>query len=263
MNTTQIIILAAGQGTRLKPYTDDRPKCMVELAGKPLLAHQIVALNAAGLTNITVVTGYRKDHIERLGLATVYNPEFANTNMVASLMSGSHLLDGRNDVLILYSDIVYQPGIIKALLEAPDALATTVDRQWLRLWQLRGDDPIKDAETMRLNPDGTIRELGKKPKSLSEIEGQYMGLIKVRADFALQFKDIYNQMDRQAIYDGKTFPNMFMTSFLQYLIDAGHPIKAVLINGGWLEVDTVRDLQLFNDLERQGKLKDYCRLEGA
>ena len=57
------VILGAGEGTRLRPYTDDRPKCLVELAGRTLLAWQLDALAAAGVSDTTIVTGYRADQI--------------------------------------------------------------------------------------------------------------------------------------------------------------------------------------------------------
>lgn len=251
------IILAAGQGTRLRPYTDDRPKCLVELAGKPLLTHQASALSREGITDITVVTGFQAGKIRELGFPTAHNPDFESTNMVASLMCAAGLLKGGKDVLICYGDLVYGPKIVRALADCPAPFSTTVDRGWLRLWQARSQDPLKDAETMLLNDDGTIRELGKRPRTLAEIEGQYMGLIKLSADFARRLTEIYGRMDRGGTYDGRTFPQMFMTSFLQYLIDNGNPLRAVLVDGGWLEVDTVEDLELFNRLDREGRLGEF------
>ena len=88
------IILAAGEGTRLRPHTLDRPKCLVPLAGRPLLAWQADALRRAGVSDITVVTGYRADQVAALGFATVHNDRFRETNMVASLMCARALLDG-------------------------------------------------------------------------------------------------------------------------------------------------------------------------
>jgi len=60
----RVIILAAGQGTRLRPFTDDRPKCLVELHGRPLLHRQLDVLRAAGLNDIALVGGYRADCLE-------------------------------------------------------------------------------------------------------------------------------------------------------------------------------------------------------
>ncbi len=254
------IILAAGEGARLRPYTLDRPKCLVELGGKPLLVHQVDALKTAGIKNITLLTGYRADQIKALGYPTLHNPNYAHTNMVATLMCSAELLDGGDDVLIAYSDILYEPRIIRALCACPEPMCATVDMLWLELWQIRMEDVLADAETLKLDDQLNVIELGKKPRSLSDIQGQYMGLIKLRADFAPRVVDAYKQMDPQGLYDGYSLANMYMTSFLQCLIDQGYPLKAVCVKNGWLEIDTVNDLTLYDQMHERGTLKKYCHL---
>ncbi|MFQ5916306.1 MAG: NTP transferase domain-containing protein [Candidatus Binatia bacterium] len=257
------IILAAGAGSRLRPYTLDSPKCLIELGGKPLLVHQVDVLKTVGIRDVTVVTGYRADQIETLGYHTKHNPDYAHTNMVATLMCAAELLDGSDDVLIAYSDILYEPRVIQTLCTCSEPICTTVDMSWLRLWQIRVDDPLSDAETMKLDKAGNILDLGRKPNSYDDIEGQYMGLIKVRADFAPELVNIYQQLDLNGLYDGLELPNMYMTSFLQYLIDHGRPVRAVLISGGWLELDTGRDLELYKHMQREGRLSEYCWIATA
>lgn len=254
------IILAAGEGTRLQPYTVDRPKCLVELAGKPLLAHQIASLESAGVTDITIVTGYRAAQIADWGYRTRHNPDYASSNMVASLMCAADVLEGSDDVLIAYADIVYETRILEALCACPAAIATTVDLAWLPLWKLRSEDPLSDAETLKLDAVGNILELGQKTDSYDDIEGQYMGLIKVRADKAQELVATYQQLDPHRLYDGKDRLNLYMTSFLQYLIDHGQSICAVLVNGGWLEVDSASDLELFNRMYDDGSLDEYWHM---
>jgi choline kinase len=254
------IILAAGEGARLRPYTLDRPKCLVELGGKPLLVQQIDVLKRAGIKSITVLTGYRAEQIEALGYPTHHNPDYAHTNMVATLMCSAGLLNGGDDVLIAYSDILYEPRIIEALCACPEAMCATVDTLWLELWRIRMEDALADAETLKLDDQLNVIELGKKPLSLDDIQGQYMGLVKLRADFAPTVVDAYKQMDRQRLYDGHSFENMYMTSFLQYLIGQGHPLKAVCVKNGWLEIDTVDDLMLYKQMYERGTLEKYCRL---
>ncbi len=254
------IILAAGEGTRLRPYTLDRPKCLVELGGKPLLVRQVEILKSAGIKNITVLTGYRADLIEALGYPTIHNPDYAHTNMVVTLMCSAVLLDGSDDVLIAYSDILYEPRIIRVLCACTEPMCATVDMLWLELWQLRMDDALTDAETLRLDDQMNITELGKKPQSLDDIEGQYMGLIKLRADFAPRVVDAYKQLDPEGLYDGHSLADMYMTSFLQCLIDQGHPLKAVCVKNGWLEMDTVNDLMLYKQMHEQGTLRKYYQL---
>jgi choline kinase len=135
-----------------------------------------------------------------------------------------------------------------------------VDRSWLRLWSIRTATPLADAETLKLDARGNIIELGRKPASYEEIEAQYMGLIRVRADVAPHWPAIYQALDPAGPYDGKSRDNMYMTSFLQHLIDQGQPVRAVPVDGGWLEVDSAGDLELYERLQTEGRLREYCRL---
>jgi choline kinase len=254
------VILAAGEGTRLRPHTLERPKCLVELGGASLLSIQLGVLRSAGISDVHVVTGYRADQIVELGHPTVHNPEYAHSNMVASLMCGAALLDGGDDVVIAYGDIVYEPRVIEALCACDAPLATTVDTSWQELWAARNEDPLTDAETLRLDASGHILELGRKPRSLEEIEGQYMGLVKARADFAPELVRVWESLDPAARYDGRDRANMYMTSFLQHLIDHGRPLRAVPVAGGWLEVDTAGDLALYECMLEGGRLNELCRI---
>jgi choline kinase len=183
--------------------------------------------------------------------------------MVASLMCAADRLDGSDDVLIAYTDIAYEPRILRSIIDCDAALAVTVDRSWLRLWRLRSDDPLRDAETLRLGEQGRILELGKRPRSLAEIEGQYMGIIRASAAVAPRLVRFYEGLDPRGPYDGKDRDNMFMTSFLQCLIDTGQPLQAVLVDGGWLEVDTVADVEKYAALDRAGTLREICDLRAA
>lgn len=244
------VILCAGQGTRLRPLTDHVPKCMVELLGKPLLGHQFETLSHCGAKDISLITGYAAASLADWGTRRFHNADFASTNMVASLFTARELFDGASDLIVAYSDIVYEPRVLQALIDAPGPLATVIDRNWQKLWAARMEDPLADAETLRLNPDGTLREIGLKPQSLADIEGQYIGLSKISAEV---------QRDVLAHYDGlagstENFRQMFMTSFLTSLIEAGMPIHAAMTNSGWLEVDTVEDLSNYQAMQRRGEL---------
>ncbi|RUO78719.1 nucleotidyl transferase [Pseudidiomarina taiwanensis] len=247
----RVIILAAGQGTRLRPYTNDKPKCMVELCGKSLVDYQLDAFKVAGVTDITLVAGYQEDKLVRKGVKKILNPDYAITNMVSTLMCAKKLFDGSSDVLITYGDIVYEQRILDAILAAKADICLTIDKEWKRLWSLRMENPLDDAETLKLEGD-LIKELGKKANSYDEIQGQYMGLIKVSADKARELVKTWEGMDRNADYDGKDFNNMYLTSFLQHLINLGWPVKAVSVESGWLEIDTVEDLNFFNETLKEG-----------
>ncbi|MBM3111552.1 NTP transferase domain-containing protein [Pseudomonas arcuscaelestis] len=257
----RVIILAAGQGTRLRPYTDERPKCLVQLQGRPLLHRQLQVLRAKGLNEITLIGGYRADCLQAEGLDVLVNPRFAETNMVSTLFCAQERMVDGEDLLIAYGDIIYQTSVLESLLATDAPLAISIDREWRRFWQIRMENPLADAETLKLNSDNCITEVGKKPKDYSEVQGQYMGLIKVRGDHVAAFREAWHKMDRTVLRDGKDFDNMYMTTFLQSLIDSGWTARAAFTDNGWLEVDTVEDLDQYHEMLRTGQLDTFIRLE--
>jgi L-glutamine-phosphate cytidylyltransferase len=236
------IILAAGQGARLRPLTDDRPKCMVEYQGRPLIEHVLHALRENGVSDIVAVRGYKPEALRCAGVRFYDNPRYLTTNMVTTLFCAEPELQG--DVIISYSDIVYSPTVIERLLDVDAEFAVVVDRDWRRLWQERMDDPLDDAETLRLDTEGHIIELGRKARSYDDIEGQYIGVLKVAAAAWPKLRAFYARLDREGSYDGKDFDNMYMTSFVQAVIDRLMPVTAVPIFGGWLEIDVPSDLKI-------------------
>ena len=258
---TRALILAAGQGTRLRPLTEDRPKCLVSLLGKTLLERQIAVLEQAGVTDIHVVAGYRADQIQAVAESCSINERYASTNMVATLFSAQGYFPQQGDLLICYGDIVYQVENLRALLSGSDEIDLMIDSHWRQYWELRLEDPLEDAETLVLDDAGFVTELGKKPRSFDYIQGQYTGLIKIRQDKITELIDVYHDLDRAAVYDGQDFDNMYMTGFLQFLIDQGWKAKACIVQNGWLEVDSVEDLRLYEELAAAGKLDRFCVLD--
>lgn len=254
------IILAAGQGTRLAPHTNDRPKCLVELAGRTMLDRQMAVLRASGIDDIVLVGGYRADQLVGLSAQVLVNEAFDRTNMVHSLFCAATALDGSEDILIAYSDIVYEARVLKALLAGPAGVGVAVNTDWRALWQARMDDPLADAESLRLGPDGRLLEIGQKATSYDQIEGQYMGLIKVSAQWAAKLCGVYDDMAALSRYAGPAHGNMYMTDFLQRLCDRDWPVYGVTNHGGWLEVDSVEDLDVYHDLASRGELDRYCKL---
>ncbi len=247
------IILAAGFGSRLMPLTQKNPKCMVEYQGKKIIDYEIEALKEAGISEIAVVCGYLAEILEEY-LAQKYtiktffkNPHFDSTNMVATLFCAREWIElciaKKEDLLISYADIVYSKEIVGKLKEVKTPFGIIIDKAWRELWGRRFSNPLEDAETLKIK-EGKIIELGKKAKDYSEIEGQYIGLFKFSYEFLPQVLEFYDTLDRGLLYEGKDFSNMYMTSFLQGLIDQYHNALAVEIFGGWCEIDFKSDLEI-------------------
>ncbi|UCV06666.1 NTP transferase domain-containing protein [Dechloromonas denitrificans] len=235
------IILAAGEGTRLRPYTLDRPKCLVEVEGKSLLDRQLAVLATERVTEVALIGGYKAEMLKRDGISLHLNPRYYETNMVWTLFCAEPSLEG--GALLCYGDIVYSRQALQALLAAPGDIAVTIDLDWEVYWRARNEDPLDDAETLKLAADGRILEIGQKPKSLAEIEGQYMGLIKLSALGARQLRQVFHESSAQGSLRGKPPEKAYMTDLLQAMIDLGYRLDSVPVRGGWVEVDTVSDLE--------------------
>ena len=175
------VILAAGRGNRMKALTDECPKCLVELRGKALLDWQLKALREAGISEIAMVTGYKRELLSNRELMEFHNQRWAETNMVSSLACAQEWLLSE-PCIVSYSDIFYEASAVESLMMSTASLAVTYDPHWLKLWEKRFGDPLIDAETFRLNSDKTLAEIGNKPKSLQVVEGQYMGLLRFTPD---------------------------------------------------------------------------------
>lgn len=239
----KMIILAAGQGTRLRPLTNDRPKCMVEYKNKPIIDSILEVANDCNIKNIAVINGYKKevleDYLKEKKLNFFTNTEFNSTNMVSTLFCAKEFMD--DDLIISYADIVYSKEVLQRLIDSKEDFSVIVDRKWRELWSQRMENPLEDAETLKVK-DNKIVELGKKPNSYNDIEGQYIGLIKISKHIIRNVIDFYEALDKNMIYDGKDFNNLYMTSFIQMIIENLLDVKPVYIDGGWIEVDCINDL---------------------
>jgi choline kinase len=241
------IILAAGRGSRLGELTDDRPKCMVGLAGRSLLEWQRAALTAAGVSPLAVVAGYHAEQLDGLGLRVFPAKRWAHTNMVRSLLAASDWL-ADDACVVSYGDIVYSPAAVLRLAEAAGELAITYDPNWQALWRRRFDDPLSDAETFRLSQDGSLAAIGARPRTEHEVEGQYMGLLRFTPAAWARTRALLGRFtDRQV-------DAMDMTTLLQALVYDGCRVNAVACPEPWGEVDSATDLRVCADLVADGRL---------
>jgi L-glutamine-phosphate cytidylyltransferase len=249
MNAAVAVILAAGRGSRMRSLTDERPKCLTELSGAPLLHWQLGALRQGGVGELAVVTGYLGHLLEPdargdapAAYRTLNNPQWARTNMLSTLLAAGPWLNerfaaGAVQAVVSYADIVYHPSHVAALLAAGHDLAITYDTLWEPLWRLRFGDPLCDAETFS-QQGGLLAEIGGRPKALADIQGQYMGLMKVSAAGWPDFKRACEEL-------GPAVASTDMTAMLSHLLGAGARVGAVPVCGKWCEVDSGEDLEKY------------------
>jgi len=233
------VILAAGRGARLSSLTVHKPKPLLTIAGKTLFEWQMEAMKIGGVDDITVVTGYLGEQFSNFDIKRKENSRWASSNMVRTLMCVDDILS-KESCVVSYGDIVYHPDIVKKLIGTKGDIVISYDKEWLDLWMLRGDNPLEDAESFA-EQGGVLLDIGRKVTDLSEISGQYMGLIlirtkgweKIKEKLQVETEDFINNLD--------------MTALLQLLLSGGVEINTMRVNGNWLEVDTPVDLARYQE----------------
>lgn len=245
-----LIILAAGQGTRLRPLTDTIPKCLVEINGRAILDWQLQAIRKVGITDIAVVRGYKKDTIDRNDILFFENPLFDSTNMVETLWCAESIFgDG---FIMSYGDIIYEPSVLDSLLAAKQSVNVIVDMDWQMYWERRFENVLDDAETLQFDSTGRITSIGQKPKSINEIGAQYIGLMSFKGEGVDAWRSVYAQAQYEAaqgrnpLRGQRPLNKLYMTDMLQGIIDSGFPIHGVPVRRGWLEIDSLKDLEIAN-----------------
>lgn len=252
----KVVILAAGQGTRLRPLTDDRPKCMVEVNGRSILDRQLDTMYACGIkdSDITIVAGYRGDVLQKKFADTdidiIINEDFETTNMVCSLMCARKLMEAQEDILISYGDIIYSDTVLKKILASDEPASVIVDDGWYSYWSERCENPLDDAETLIFDESDYLIEIGQKTTDLTKVQSQYIGLMRFKNDGLHAMLDLA-QTAKERTAQGialwrttRTYQKMYMTDLLQGMIDEGNKLKAVHIERGWFEIDDCEDLKV-------------------
>ena len=258
------IILAAGEGKRLRPLTNEIPKGMVTLFGKSLLERQIEIFRKCGINDITIITGYCHDKITFPNIRYFRNEKYETTNMVETLFCAKEILEG--SVIISYGDIIFEKKVLQQLINAKDDLCVVIDKEWLKYWKIRFEKPLDDAESLIIDKRGYIKNIGQKVNNLNEIMGQYIGLMKFQ-NFGLNFlKEFYEKTKNESLKGNNSlnsklpFEKSYITDLLQALIIEGCKMKAISIHNGWLELDTIHDYEVYNQLHVKNKLQDFISI---
>lgn len=236
------IILAAGKGSRLYPLTKNIPKCLVKYKGKSILDHQLEIYKKIKLNKIYLISGYKSDQIKKKNIKKIKNTKYKTTNMVFSLFRAKKLFDGKEDIIISYGDIIFKKKILKKLINSNENLSTVVDTKWYSYWKKRMQNPLEDAESLKLTRNNYIIDIGRKVRTLNEIKGQYIGLTKISKKISKEIFKIWEGVIEKK--NKKNVENLYITDFLRILIKKKLKIKAVLVKRGWLEFDEPSDLKL-------------------
>jgi choline kinase len=244
-----VIVLAAGMGSRLMPLTEYNPKCLVEVNRVPILKRQLNLFNEIGFSKKIIVTGYMEHKINYQDVIKISNSDYASTNMVYSLMKAIDFLKG--DLIISYGDILYKREVLEALINSPGDIVISSDLFWNEYWEQRFDDPLEDAESFVKGSGSIVKSLGQKEKNIENIEGQFIGLIKLTSKGCRELITAYQVCKKSpscslnAWGSKRTLSSAYMTDLLNFLAKQGK-VNFNEIERGWVEVDNLKDLEIAN-----------------
>jgi len=242
------IIIAAGMGKRLRPYTEDKPKCLIDICGKTILERQMEALKANDINDFVVVKGYQQEKINYPGLQYFINDNYQNNNILNSLFYAEKAMG--DEFITSYSDILYDKSVVERLLATPGDISLVVDMDWQEYYQGRTKHPIGEAENVIIT-DGKITKIGKHLTG-NESQGEFIGMAKFSRRGAEILREEFKRVKEQ--YSGKPFQRAaifekaYLTDMFQEIIDRGYDICPALIQKNWWEIDTDEDLEKVNEI---------------
>jgi len=259
------IILAAGEGKRLRPLTKKIPKCMVNLFGKSLLEWQVQTFRKCGISEIIVITGFHEEAIDLPNLRYLKNPNYNTTNMVETLFCAKDELNG--SVIVSYGDILFEKKILQKLIDSQYNISIIIDKNWEEYWKVRFENPIEDAESLVLDDNGYILDIGQKVQNIEQIQGQFIGLMKFQNEGLQYLKKFYEQSKLSSkngpnpLNPNLDFEMSFMTDLLRGLINSEYKMMSVPVKNGWLELDSFHDYEVYTKLNEEKTLYKFISLE--
>ena len=246
------LILAAGRGGKeLGVLTEDRPKAMIEIAGKPLLERSVDTLRTIGIKDITVVRGYRKEAVQLPDVRYVDNDEHATTQEAFSLFQG---LDGMaGPALVAYGDVLFQKFIPMHLFESdsdfciavhPQDRPVQADREYRDL--VTADRPFHwsdfDQRRTLVRVSTSLRD--------DEVHGEWIGLLKLSADGVEQLREL-----AASVGDPEKLRTMRMADVLNLLVERGRTVEVVYVRGHWVDVDDMHDVIAASNFDGSGQYR--------
>ena len=233
------VILAAGMAKRLRPLTDTKPKCLLEVGGKTLLQRTVDAMAATGITEFVVVTGYRANmirdfltaHYPQYTIHFLDNADYEHNNNIYSLWMAGQIVRGKV-FLLMDSDILCDPKAVAEVARQEEP-ALALNRHEL------GEEEMKIV----VDNDNRITEISKTCR-VEDAIGESVGIEKMTADYS---KALFCELDQMIVKEGLI--DIFYERAFERLIPQGHTFKVIDTTHYFsYELDTPEDFERASQL---------------
>lgn len=222
----------------MENVTEEKPKCMTNIWGRPLINWQLDALRDAGIKDIAIIVGYKSEKIVLENVKYFKNNRWSSTSVVSSLLNAREWLESE-DCIVAYSDILYTPNTIRMLVDSKEDISITYNVNFLELWSKRFENPLEDLETFKVDSKNRVLDIGNKTQKIDDIQGQFMGLLKISKSGFEKIINVIDNMKQESV------EKLDMTGILSELLNFGVKVQGIPCDDFWLEMDNKNDMQLY------------------
>lgn len=234
---TQAIILGASRGSNFASLTNERPKIMIPVGGKPLLRRMVDKCKKRGIDNIVVVAGYKAESIDVSGIEIVINEAYATTGELTSLYAAREVFT--DDMVIMYGDLLFRSYILRDLTENDAPLTVVVDSSSNQQTDLGTQDYAYCSERDDRSSWGQAVKLNKiASASNGDADGRWIGMLRATGEGLQWITAAMEALSKEATFDQLGIPGL-----LNRIIKDGHDVRVWYIHGHWLDVNSAEDLE--------------------
>ncbi len=234
------IVLAASRGQGMDELTRERPKVMLPVAGVPMLRRQVDEFKKQGINDITVVAGYRHDAIDVHGAEILINESWESTGELASLYCAMGNLS--TDTVIIYGDLLFRSYILHNLLDWDADILVAVDSSSLSnvagnindlVWCSESDNRAMYQQKVMLD-----QVLPGQENQVRKPDGRWIGMLRVKGEGGEYLRSAMATLRQREGFDLLGLPEL-----LNQLVEDGHPPQVQYVNGHWMDINNLEDLE--------------------
>lgn len=228
----------------------DKPLCMLDIGGRTLLERQMDLLASASVGEVFVVGGHLHDRIQAQGAQVLYNPDYKNCQCAGSILFAREKL--KDNVLIVYSDILFDRRILDQLLQSPHPITLVIDRAYQSLPPRKKALDLVRAESFQGNGGRRldlgvfkpVRDIGKNIRA-GEPTHEFIGMALLRPEGIRQlgkaWDEALSQFANRPFYEAPSARLADFTDLIKFLLERGFPVHGMEIEQGWSEIHSRED----------------------
>ncbi len=244
---TIAIVLAASRGFALGELTEDKPKVMLSIGGKTVLRHLLDEFKNQNINKVTLVAGYKPEAIDTSGIDMQINKDYETTGELASLTQVAS--EFHEDMIITYGDLLFRSYILRDLLENEGEIVAVIDSTVENENYSGSPDYAycsQEENRAIFKQDAYLNHVSEEKNTSSGMPtGRWIGMLRIRGQGKQWIEDAIDELKSH-----KNFRKMSLADLLNQLIKMNHPIKVHYINGHWVDINALADIDRAGDFTK-------------